>query len=94
MPSDGAVISCVCACYAGRLTSLVVDDSYLPMHVRYAAQIAHGTLMVLAFCVFMPAGVVVARHKWLFTHTEVRLRPDSAPESHTQDPKLKPVWHV
>jgi hypothetical protein len=55
----------------GRSTVLVADDSYLPMHVRYAAQIAHGILMVAACCVLMPAGVVVARHRWLFADREV-----------------------
>jgi hypothetical protein len=47
------------------------DDSYLPLHVRYAAQIAHGVLMVFACCVFMPAGMVIARHKWLFANKKV-----------------------
>ena len=57
--------------HAGRPSAIVGDDSYLPLHVRYAAQIAHGILMVAAFCVFMPAGIVVARHKWMFANKEV-----------------------
>jgi hypothetical protein len=37
-----------------------------------AAQIAHGALMLVAFCALMPAGMLLARHKWLFGDSEVR----------------------
>jgi hypothetical protein len=37
-----------------------------------AAQVAHGALMLVAFCVLMPAGMLLARHKWLFGDSEVR----------------------
>jgi hypothetical protein len=37
-----------------------------PNPVRSAARLAHGVLLAIAFCVFMPAGLLVARHKWIF----------------------------
>ncbi|KAF6260840.1 hypothetical protein COO60DRAFT_838197 [Scenedesmus sp. NREL 46B-D3] len=42
-----------------------------------AAQIAHGALMLVAFCALMPAGMLLARHKWLFGDSEAGRLPSS-----------------
>lgn len=38
----------------------------LPM----AAMAAHGALMIVAFAVMLPSGLLVVRHKWLFIDQE------------------------
>ncbi|WIA14655.1 hypothetical protein OEZ85_003157 [Tetradesmus obliquus] len=42
-----------------------------------AAQIAHGALMLVAFCALMPAGMLLARHKWLFGDSEAGRLPNT-----------------
>ncbi|WIA34838.1 hypothetical protein OEZ86_013136 [Tetradesmus obliquus] len=42
-----------------------------------AAQIAHGVLMLVAFCALMPAGMLLARHKWLFGDSEAGRLPNT-----------------
>lgn len=37
-------------------------------------RIAHGALMAAAFLLLMPAGALLARHKWAFGDAEVRAR--------------------
>jgi hypothetical protein len=34
--------------------------------VKYAKHIAHGALMIAAFCLIMPSAALLARHRWLF----------------------------
>lgn len=37
------------------------------------AQVAHGVLMLLAFCFMMPSAALLARHKWRFIDPKVGL---------------------
>lgn len=51
--------------------AVAATDNLLQQRIRMV--IVHAALMLLAFVVLMPAGVMLARHKWMFGGPKVGL---------------------
>lgn len=76
---------------AGQQAVLFQHSTNSSPLIKYGKHIAHGVLLLAAFCLIMPTAALLARHKWLFG-ADVRVRSQSHNDAtHVVTPVVTPA---